>query len=275
MLDIRIDRDVCITCGACIAACGRGVFTDDGKGGPEVPPENERLCNFCGHCSAVCPVGAIVSPGYGGERAVPLADIRFEYAAAKEFILSCRSMRRFKEEPVAREEILELLDVARKAPTASNAQGVRWLVLSDREKMRRFTALTMEWFDTVVRHDPLWGARYNVDSLMARYKSGYDPIMRGAPCAVFAATDAAGTSAYWGPVDAAIAMTYFCLAANAKNIGSCWAGFGMRALAEYAPLREFMGLDDDTAVRAITFFGYPALEYHAVPPRKPLTVTWV
>lgn len=273
MLDLVIDRERCIRCGACISACGRAVFVDDGEGGPEAPPENEGLCNFCGHCSAVCPAGAIVSPGYDGEKAIPLDFAPLvDFQAAKRFLLSCRSMRGYKEEAVPREEILELLDVARKAPTASNAQGLRWLVIDDKEKMRAFSALTMEWFDTVVRHDPAWNARYNIDNMMARYKNGYDPIMRGAPCAAFVLT---GKDAPYGPTDASIALTYFCLAANAKNIGSCWCGYGMRALKDYKPLREFMGLDDNTAVQAIAFFGYPTLKYHAVPPRKPLAVSWL
>lgn len=273
MFDLVVDRERCIRCGACISACGRGVFADDGEGGPKVPPQNEALCNLCGHCSAVCPTGAVVSPGYGGEKAIPLDFApQTDFQGAKRFLLSCRSMRRYKEEAVPRHEILELLDIARKAPTASNMQALRWLAIDDKEKMRRFTALTMEWFDTVVRRDPLMSKRYNVDNLMARYKTGYDPILRGAPCAVLVLT---GQEAPYGPADASIALTYFCLAANARNIGSCWCGFGMSALKNYKPLREFMGLDEATVVQTMAFFGYPTLTYHAIPPRKPLTVSWL
>ncbi|MCL2123029.1 MAG: nitroreductase family protein, partial [Desulfovibrionaceae bacterium] len=209
----------------------------------------------------------------GGERATPLDfGSPVDFASARRLILSCRSIRRFREEAVPEKEVLELLDVARRAPTGSNLQLVRWMGMSGREKAKRFTALTMEWFDTVVRHDPAINGRYNVDAMMARYREGYDPILRGAPNAVFALTD---TSAYWGQTDCAIALTYFCLAAHARNIGSCWCGFGVSALRAFVPLREFLGLGQDERVHAIAFFGRSDMAYHALPPRKPLRLAWI
>ena len=273
MFAFTLDRDRCICCGACVAACGRSVLADDEEGAPHVPPENEAKCNFCGHCSAICPVDAVVSPGYDGERAMPLDfGSPVDFASARRLILSCRSIRRYKEEAIREEEILELLDVARRSPTASNLQIIRWMVMNGREKAKRFTTLTMDWFDTVVRHDPAMKGRYNVDAMMARYRGGDDPILRGAPNVVFALTD---KSAVWGQTDAAIAMTYFCLAAHAGNIGSCWCGFGIMALRSFAPLREFLGLGQDDCVHAVAFFGRPDMAYHALPPRKQLRLTWI
>jgi nitroreductase len=218
-------------------------------------------------------VGAVVSPGYGGERAAPLDFGSLpDFASARRLILSCRSIRRYRDEEIPKEEVLELLDVARRAPTGSNLQLVRWTAMAGREKTRRFTDLTMEWFDTVARNDPAISAKYNVDVLMARYKSGYDPIMRGAPNAVFAVTDG---NAGWGQTDSAIALTYFCLAAHSKNIGSCWCGYGVSALKSFAPLREFLGLERADVVQAAAFFGRTDMKYHALPPRKPLRLTWI
>ena len=273
MLAFTLDRDRCTRCGACVSACGRGVLADDGEGAPRIPPENGTKCNFCGHCSAICPADAVVSPGYGGERALPLDfGAPVDFASARRLMLSCRSIRRYRDEAVSKEEVLELLDVARRAPTASNLQLVRWMAISGKEKAARFTALTMHWFDTVARHDPAMQGRYNVDDMVARYRGGYDPILRGAPNVVFALTD---TSAVRGQTDSAIAMTYFCLAAHARNIGSCWCGFGMTALVSCAPLREFLGLGQDDIVHAAAFFGRSDMAYHALPPRKPLRLTWI
>ncbi|CAK7020624.1 MAG: hypothetical protein DELT_02408 [Desulfovibrio sp.] len=273
MNDFIFDPARCTRCGACIVACGRRALVDSGNGSPALPDANYALCNACGHCSAVCPTSAVVSPKCGGERAEPLPPgLDVEYAAARKFILSCRSIRRFKEEPVDAPTVLDLLDTARRAPTASNRQELHWLALSGRDKAERFTALTMQWFDTVLRNDPVMGPRYNVDSMMARYESGDDPILRGAPNAVFCLADA---SEGWGCVDASIAATYFCLAAHGRGIGSCWCGFGVSALKSHAPLREFLGLRETDVVHAIVFFGYPAIRYIAYPPRKPLAIRWV
>lgn len=273
MEQLVVDHERCTQCGQCIYACNRQVLTTGPEGFPELPEKNLIQCNACGHCSAVCSAGAVISPKSGGEPAMPYPDAPdVGFDEARKFILSLRSMRRYTPRPVPREEIAELLEVARRAPSASNAQPVSWAVLSGKAKTERFTALTMDWFDKVLRHDEAFSLRYNIDQMLERYRGGYDTILRGAPNAVLALTD---KNAPFGPVDATIALTYFCLAGHAKGIGSCWAGFGMRALGAYAPLRELMGLDDSVAVQGMVFFGYPELEYRALPPRNPLRVTWV
>ncbi len=271
--DFSLDRDACTQCGQCVSICNRQVLAVDGEGYPFLPPENFTQCNACGHCSAVCPVDAVIPPLSGGEKALPFpGNPDIGAVAGESFLLSCRSQRRYAPESVKKEEILAILDVARKAPSASNAQPVRWIVLSGRDKADRFTALTMEWFDKVLRHDPVFGQKYNVDAMLARYRDGYDPILRNAPHAVIAVTDKGYP---WGPVDTSIAVTYFCLAAHARGIGSCWCGLGMLALQAHQPLRDFVGIDDASQVQGMAFFGHPTVTYHAVPPRKPLRVAWL
>lgn len=273
MQGFSVDRDRCILCGQCIAACAKKVLQDNGDGGPLLTAEKLPQCNACGHCGAVCPVGAVVSPNCGGEAAVPLEpSLAVPYEQARQFLLSCRSIRSFKQEEVARDEILALLDVARRAPTSSNAQPIRWLVVSGRDKARRVSELVIEWFDTVVRNDPTLIGNYNLDALVGGFRGGYDVILRGAPNLVCAITD---KSHGRGVVDASIALTYFCLAAHGKNIGSCWAGFVMRCAATYAPLRAYLRLDDDSVAHAAAFFGYPDISYNALPPRKPLRADWL
>ncbi|MYJ76468.1 MAG: nitroreductase family protein, partial [Gammaproteobacteria bacterium] len=46
---------------------------------------------------------------------------------------NCRAMRRLKPDPVPEELLLKLIDAANQAPTGSNAQGARWIVVRDGE----------------------------------------------------------------------------------------------------------------------------------------------
>ena len=48
-----------------------------------------------------------------------------------EVMYSCRAMRRLKPDPIPEALLLKLLDAGNQAPTGSNRQNVRWLVVRD------------------------------------------------------------------------------------------------------------------------------------------------
>jgi nitroreductase len=60
------------------------------------------------------------------------------------------SVRTFKDAPVPREKIDLILEAARNAPTASNRQPQRILVITEKEKLRKVDAVTTCRFDAPV-----------------------------------------------------------------------------------------------------------------------------
>ena len=50
-----------------------------------------------------------------------------------EVMYTCRAMRRLKPDPIPEALLLKLLDAGNQAPTGSNRQNVRWLVVRDFE----------------------------------------------------------------------------------------------------------------------------------------------
>jgi nitroreductase len=58
-----------------------------------------------------------------------------------EVMFSTRAMRRLKPDPVPEELVLKLLEAANQAPSGSNMQSARWIVVTERDQVRRIAEL--------------------------------------------------------------------------------------------------------------------------------------
>ncbi|BFH69953.1 MAG: nitroreductase family protein [Paenibacillus dendritiformis] len=66
------------------------------------------------------------------------------YETVKEVIHSRRSVRRFTEQPVAVEDVKELVDCARYAPSDTNSQTWEFIAVMNRERIRKIEQLTWD-----------------------------------------------------------------------------------------------------------------------------------
>ena len=73
-----------------------------------------------------------------------------------EVMYSTRAMRRLKSDPVPRDLLLRLIDAANQAPSASNSQTARWIIVTEREQVAKIAALNR---DVAVRYAAAGGAR--------------------------------------------------------------------------------------------------------------------
>jgi len=260
MSQITVDPSLCKKDGACVAVCPSKTIALNGDGFPEEVPESG--CIFCGHCVAVCPSGALTHTGLPGEAFLPVSKELPSPALMDGFLISRRSVREFKKRPVARETLEALLDVARRAPTASNSQKLHWIVVEDGAKVH---ALAQETVNC------LQSSGFDSARLEA-WEGGYDFVLRGAPTLVVACAPA---DYGWGKQDCAIALTYLELAAEARGLGVCWAGYLTRVAAVHAPLRQALSVPEGYVVCGGLMLGEGRFTYRKIPPRKPLSVQWI
>ena len=61
-----------------------------------------------------------------------------------EVMYNCRAMRRIRPDAVPEEILRRLVDAASQAPTASNAQNTRWIIVRDAEQKRKLADLNRE-----------------------------------------------------------------------------------------------------------------------------------
>jgi nitroreductase len=67
-----------------------------------------------------------------------------------ETIYNCRAMRRIKPDPVPEALLLKLIDAANQAPSGSNMQNGRWIVVRDPAQKQRLAELNRKVFEAYV-----------------------------------------------------------------------------------------------------------------------------
>ncbi len=259
----QLSKDLCKRDNICSDLCPVGIIRLDEDNYPRIPDKLSVVCINCGQCVAFCPHDA------WSLESVPSVKIDKSLMPSKEsaalFLQSRRSIRKFRKKGLERNEIEAILELAHTAPTATNNNHVRWIVLEQREQLDRCAELVVDFFDELIEKynesDPQRVAY--LKGVVKGHRAGRDVIFRGAPQLVVAVAP----DAYeWKTEDGVVALTYLELAAHARGAGMCWAGFLTRAARYYKPLKEYIGINDDEYICGAQMLGIPAL---GIPKRIP------
>jgi nitroreductase len=142
-----------------------------------------------------------------------------------EVIRERRSIRKYKSDPVSREDIEYVLEAARMAPSWANTQCWKFVVVTDKAIIAALAAAGNEW----LKHAP------------AIIVACADPTAPGTK----------GDQEYY-MLDIGIAMEHLILAATDRGLGTCWIG----AFDEQA-VKSVLKVPDGIRVVASTPLGYP------------------
>lgn len=150
-------------------------------------------------------------------------------------MLDRRSIRKYEDRPLEKEDLETILDCAIHAPTAMNRQARRFTVLTDAEQIQEFAAIMGK----------------------AMGRDDYD--LYHAPCLIIVSVpkDLAN-----GAVDTGCAMENILLAAHAVGVGACWIN-QLKDLYDEENVREALNKFDipaDHMAWAMATLGYPAEE---------------
>jgi len=145
-----------------------------------------------------------------------------------EVIEKRRSVRSYTDKPVERDKIQRLLEAARLAPSASNRQEWRFVVVTD--KKRRAALAEAANNQEFVAQAPV---------VIAACAEHDGHVMR------------CGQTCY--PIDVAIAVDHMTLQAVAEGLGTCWIG------AFYEDrVRQILGIPEEIRVVQLLTVGYAA-----------------
>jgi len=168
----------------------------------------------------------------------------------KECIETRRSVRRFADEPIPRDTILEIVRAASFSPSWKNTQVVRYTVVTDRTVMEKIAS------------ECVLGFAYNTKTLSACPALAVQSVVTGRSGAEKDGSFTTAKGSDWEVYDAGISAQTFCLAAHALGVGTCILG-----IFDEDKVAPLIGLPAGERITALIATGYPA-ETPKAPPRK-------
>ena len=194
---------------------------------------------------------------------------------AKELIQSRRSTRTYKQAAVEREELEQIIEAGRYAPSGGNSQTTHFIVIQKKEVLDQLAELVKQEFAKMEVEEGMYVSM--VHSIEASKKGTYI-FHYNAPVLIVTANQ----KDYGNNIaDCACALENMMLISNDLDLGSCWIN-QLRWLNENPVILKYLsslGLEDNERVYGALAVGYPATE-DSLPVRMPLPrtgnpVTWV
>ncbi|MCJ8501096.1 nitroreductase family protein [Desulfatitalea alkaliphila] len=292
-----IDPELCTGCGLCIEVCPSETITL--LHGKAVVSGKESL--NCGHCAAVCPTGAVavgaIDPDMSAfqtfqEETTWSPHGRYDTAALVNLMRSRRSCRNFRQQPVARDILEDLIRIGITAPSGSNCQMWTFTVLPDPAAVRALAARIGDFFRKLNRlAQKKWLRKLlkgvGRPELDHYYRNHFESIARGllqwdnggrdllfhnAPAAIVVA---AKNQASCPAEDALLATQNILLAAHSMGLGTCLIGFAIAAMHRSDEIKALLRLPADETPYAVIALGYPREKYQRVTGRKKATVRYI
>jgi len=172
-----------------------------------------------------------------------------------------RSVRQFDPAPIPESDLIELLRLAGRAPSAFNAQPWRFVVVRDEELKAKLTEAAYNQ-QQVLRAPATIVMYSDMEDALARMPEAMHPDMpsekRDAGVASFRASFARKSDAEreaWGAEQSNIALGYLLLLAESFGLGtSPMLGF------DAARVKSLLGLPEHVRIPALVAIGYPGEE---------------
>ena len=189
-----------------------------------------------------------------------------------ELVRGRRSIRKFRQDPLPREVLRQIIEAASWAPSSSNRQDWEFRVVTSQSMKERMSNIVRSRWESVLNKSSSDAIREELQ----KYRSMFDWFSHAPALIVIsakkpesflyhilgdAAGDVAGTE-----ISAAMAAQNLMLAAYVSGIGSCCVTGPLAAQEE---LKELLEIGKGRKIVCLIALGYPA-EQPEAPPRKPV-----
>lgn len=160
-----------------------------------------------------------------------------------EVIRTRRSIRAYRPDPIPEEALNRVLEAVRIAPSGSNRQPWKFIIVSNGDLRRRLAAACGNQGFIAEAPVVVVACGYNINYNRGGYMGDMSML-----------------------IDVSIAFTHLILAARAEGLGTCWIGS-----FNNEEVKKILNIPEDVNVVAVTPLGYPKDDGFANPgSRKPI-----
>lgn len=165
-----------------------------------------------------------------------------------ELLRNRRSVRAYQDRDVPLSLIREIIQDTCLAPSAMNGQPWRFVVVNNREWIKRLSDRSKQSLLEALEKNPASPLRRYEERLRDKTFN----VFYNAPCLVLI-TGARNVPSL--AVDCSLAACYFMFAAAARGLGTCWIGLGS-SITDRETL-DAIGVPEDCRIIAPVILGYP------------------
>ena len=284
-----VDAETCNGCELCVQDCPPMVFdlVDD-----KAVVARGDWCIGCGHCAALCPSASISHVALAGEDAPRPAKKPAVVPDELQLLLrERRSIRAYKDRPVEREVLERIIEAGRYAPTGSNSENVRYVVLAEPEAIEGLRSRVIRFYEKLFGRlaNPVGrfavsmvAGRERVQRLNSEYrplleaaqermKRGEDRLLYDAKAVFVTHAEVNDTSSAF---NCAVALYNCSLMAHSLGVGCCFNGFVESAVNHSPELRAYLELPKGHRCFGAMGMGWQKVRYRTLVERKPAQVRW-
>lgn len=166
----------------------------------------------------------------------------------KNLLKNRRSIREFQNKEVPLHLIREIIQDTCLAPTASNLQPCRFIIVRNRDLIKKISDESKKNLLSDLARNPA----SSVKQYEFRLRDEGFNVFYNSPCLVFIIGPRDVRSI---EIDCSLTAAYFMMSATARGLGTCWIGLGAH-IRDGEILNE-IGMPEDCKIIAPVILGYP------------------